>query len=79
MTPILDPAFAGRLSDWVQVIRSEFGAMPDLKVTLAEATSRWPLETPRLEAVLDAFVSANFLERSSNGVYAVREGHLLYQ
>ena len=81
MMPMFEPAFAGRLSDWVQVIKAEFGGVPDLQLTVTEAGQIWPLEPPRLEAVLDAFVSAKYLQRSSNGVYALHSDQqsLLHQ
>jgi hypothetical protein len=67
--PILPPDFAGRLSDWVQVIRREFLESPHLRVTVDEASRVWGLEAAKLEAVLDAFVAARFLNRSAEGVY----------
>jgi hypothetical protein len=71
--PLLPPGFAGRLSDWVQIIRYEFQEWPDLRVTAADASRLWGLETFRLEAVLDAFVQAGLLSRTLDGVYSLRQ------
>ena len=71
--PLLPPGFAGRLSDWVQIIRYEFQEWPDLRVTAADASRVWGLEDFQLEAVLDAFVQAGLLSRSPDGVYSLRE------
>jgi hypothetical protein len=64
--------FAGRLSDWLQVIRGEFSEHPELAVTTEQAHERWPLPPANLIAILDAFVDVRFLRRLPDGAYARR-------
>ena len=60
------------LDEWLQVIRSEFTEVPDLELTLDEATSLWDLDHDRLKVILDTFVDVGFLMESPDGVYSRR-------
>jgi hypothetical protein len=74
MLASIDTPFAGRLSDWLQVIRGEFSEDPELAVTAEQARQRWPLPPTSLVAILDAFVDVRFLRRLPDGAYARRAG-----
>jgi hypothetical protein len=55
------------------MIRNVFAERPDLRLTLDEGHAMWGLDASELEAVLTAFVDAEVLSRSSQGVYAIRQ------
>ncbi len=65
--------FTGRLVDLLQVIRGEFEATPDLRVTIEQAREIWNVDVTSLDVILQAFVDVGFLRRSAEGVYFRRQ------
>ncbi len=61
--------FSTRLDDWLSLIRGEFEEVPDLRVTLQQATLQWNLELRDLEVIMETFVDVGFLRRTSDGSY----------
>ena len=61
--------FRTRLDFGLQLIRSEFLEVPDLRVTLEQAAVLWNLESRDLELILETFVDVGFLRRTSDGWY----------
>jgi hypothetical protein len=58
-----------RLDDSLQLIRSEFREVADLRITLEQAEGRWNLEPRDLELILETFVDVGFLRHSPDGSY----------
>jgi hypothetical protein len=52
-------------------IRGEFGEMPGLQVTLAQAARLWHLDPRTSESFLDALVVDGLLRRRADGAYVV--------
>lgn len=63
-----------RVSDCVQLVRSEFLEMPGLCLTKAQAQRLWGFDPLVGEAVLEALVDADFLRCTRDGLY-VRAGN----
>ena len=55
--------------NWVQLIRSEYLAMPGLSLTRAQAQRLWGLDPETCETLLDQMVLARFLRRTPNARY----------
>jgi hypothetical protein len=55
----------------LQRIRAEFREMPGLKLTAAQATRLWHLDSRRSEEFLNALVGDGLLRRSADGAYLV--------
>ena len=51
----------------VRRVRQEFREMPGLRLTPAQATRLWGLDTETCRAVIDRLVAVAFLRRSANG------------
>jgi hypothetical protein len=62
-------ALRTRLDFGLQLIRSEFQEVPELRVTIEQAAVLWNLETRDLELILETFVDVGFLRRASDGSY----------
>ncbi|MBI2186200.1 MAG: hypothetical protein HYU37_03630 [Acidobacteria bacterium] len=62
------------VSDWVQLVRSEFVEMPGLCLTTPQAARLWGVDPLVCEAVLEALVDADFLRRTRDGFY-LRTGY----
>lgn len=58
-----------RVSDWAQLVRSEFVQMPGLCLTKPQAQRLWGLDPITCEAVLETLVDAEFLRRTRDGFY----------
>lgn len=63
-----------RVTDWVQLVRSEFVEMPGLSLTKPQAQRLWGFDPLICEGVLEALVDAEFLRRTRDGFY-VRAGN----
>jgi hypothetical protein len=50
-------------------IRAEFGALPGLKVTFAQACRLWHADETKCLAALEALVDEGFLRRSASGAF----------
>jgi hypothetical protein len=64
---------APRLELLVARVRGEYGEMPGLRVTAAQASWLWQVEGPTCEVLLDHLVEEGFLRRRTNGYYVVAE------
>ncbi len=51
-------------------VRSEFRAMPGMKLTLDQAIRLWDLDRPTCCTVLESLVASHFLQRDRNGRFA---------
>ena len=54
----------------VDRVRSEFLEMPGLRLTLPQAARLWGLDLRSCEAVVDALVRCEFLQRTASGTVA---------
>jgi hypothetical protein len=71
--PTLDPdAFA--FQQLVERVRAEFLEMPGLRLTLPQAARLWGIDLPSCEAVVDALVKCEFLQRTATGAVARVDG-----
>jgi hypothetical protein len=58
--------------DLVERIRAEFIEQPGLRLTEAQATRLWRLDTPTCQQVLHMLIDSDFLSRTHDGRYARR-------
>jgi hypothetical protein len=58
----------------VERVRCEFLEMPGLRLTLPQAARLWGLDLPSCEAVVDALVRREFLQRTASGAVARIDG-----
>jgi hypothetical protein len=58
----------------VERVRCEFLEMPGLRLTMPQAARLWGLDLPSCEAVVDALVRCEFLQRTASGAVARVEG-----
>jgi hypothetical protein len=58
----------------VERVRSEFLEMPGLRLTMPQAARLWGLDLPSCEAVVDALVRREFLQRTASGAVARIDG-----
>ena len=61
------------LQSLVARVRGEYGEMPGLRVTVAEASWLWQVEGATCETLLDHLVEQGFLRRRANGYYVAAE------
>ena len=54
----------------VDRVRGEFLEMPGLRLTMPQAARLWGLDGPACEAVVDALVRSEFLQRTASGAVA---------
>lgn len=55
-------------------VEGEYREMPELRLTLEQATRFWSLDGERCRAVLETLTDARFLRRDANGEYARMNG-----
>lgn len=58
----------------VERVRCEFLEMPGLRLTMAQAARLWGLDHLSCEAVVDALIRREFLQRTASGVVARVDG-----
>ncbi len=58
----------------VERVRCEFLEMPGLRLTMPQAARLWGLDQPSCEAVVDALVRCEFLQRTASGAVARVDG-----
>ncbi len=58
----------------VERVRSEFLEMPGLRLTMAQAARLWGLDLRSCEAVVDALIRCEFLQRTASGAVARIDG-----
>lgn len=59
-----------RVTDWLQIIRSEYLEMPGLQLTNKQARRLWGLDETTCDAILDALVASKFLRKTPRQAYA---------
>ena len=57
------------LSWWCHLIGGEYREMPDLKLTLQQATRLWGIDHTTAERVFDALCAGRLLSRTADGAY----------
>jgi hypothetical protein len=57
------------LTDWTQIIRSEYEEMPGLVLTCAQARRLWGLDCATCGALMEELVRSGFLIRRLDGAY----------
>lgn len=62
--------------EWMHQVRAEYVEMPGLSLTKEQMRRLWRLEGPLCDAVVDALVASDFLERRPGGIYARRSARL---
>jgi hypothetical protein len=50
-------------------VRGEYGEMPGLRVTLAQASILWQVDEVKCEMLLDRLVGEGFLHRTDRGYF----------
>jgi hypothetical protein len=58
---------AARVTDFVGLIRAEYGEMPGLCLTRSQVQRLWLLEPETCDQILKALVDAGFLKLTSSG------------
>jgi hypothetical protein len=58
----------------VERVRGEFLEMPGLRLTMPQAARLWGLDRPSCEAVIDALIRCEFLQRTASGAVARVDG-----
>jgi hypothetical protein len=58
--------------EWMEQIRSEYLEMPGLSLTKEQMRRLWRLDSPLCNAVVDALVALEFLERRPGDRYVRR-------
>jgi hypothetical protein len=72
MPPLDLDAFA--FQQLVERVRADFLEMPGLRLTLPQAARLWGIDLMSCEAVVDALVKREFLQRSATGAIARADG-----
>ena len=54
-------------------VRGEYGEMPGLRVTLAQASVLWQVDEAKCEMLLDYLVREGFLLRTNRGFYSAAD------
>ena len=57
------------MTDWLNLIRSEYHEIPGLHLTKRQFQRLWNLDTTTCEAVLEALETGRFLRRTHTGGY----------
>ena len=63
------------LVEWIKQVRSEYVEMPGLSLTKEQMRRLWRLDPPLCDAVVDALVALQFLERRPGDRYVRRSDH----
>ena len=58
----------------VERVRGEFLEMPGLRLTMPQAARLWGLDRRSCEAVIDALIRCEFLQRTASGAVARVDG-----
>jgi hypothetical protein len=62
--------------EWMQQIRAEYVEMPGLSLTKEQMRRVWRLDQPLCDAVVEALVALEFLERRPGDRYVRRWVHI---
>jgi hypothetical protein len=66
-------AYDATLADWLQLVRSEYLEIPDLRLTRDQVRQLWELDAHTCETLLEELVGSQFLTRTHTGVYTRAE------
>lgn len=61
------------ISEWLQLIRSEYLEMPGLHLTRPQAQRLWGLDALTSDALLGTLVATGFLRRTRTGGYMLSD------
>lgn len=61
----------GDMSRWLHLIQSEYLEIPGLHLTRPQVRRLWSLDDSMCDALLDALVSTQFLEKTPRDVYVL--------
>jgi hypothetical protein len=62
--------------EWMQQLRAEYLEMPGLSLTKEQMRRLWRFDGPLCDAVVDALVASEFLERRPGSLYVRRSDHV---
>jgi hypothetical protein len=62
------------LSDWLQLVRSEYLEMPGLNLTKKQVQRLWNVDPATCEVLLATLIDAKFLRLTSDGAYVRADG-----
>jgi hypothetical protein len=62
------------VTDWIQLIRSEYLEMPGMSLTRAQIRRFWNLDGVICDATLNALMDVKFLRRTARGTYVRTDG-----
>jgi hypothetical protein len=62
--------------EWIRQVRAEYLQMPGLSLTKAQMRRLWRLDQPLCDAVVDALVALQFLERRTGDRYFRRSAQI---
>ncbi len=69
-TPTAELPLSLDLTSALRLVRADFMEMPDLQVTVSQATRLWGLDSEVCSAVLAMLVDARFLVRTSKSLFS---------
>jgi hypothetical protein len=59
------------VTDWLQLIRSEYLEIPGLHLTKPQVQRLWGLDAVTCDALLDTLIRIRFLRRTHTGAYVL--------
>lgn len=65
---------ARTMSEWVQLVKSEYLEVPGLHLTKLQVRRLWGLDPCTCDALLDELVAAQFLRRTARDGYVLVDG-----
>jgi hypothetical protein len=65
----MSTVLARDLEPWCELVRSEFGELPGLRLTLAQAQRLWSIDAPLCRRVLQTLLNERFLSLTDDGQY----------
>ncbi len=63
------PAASREISDYLDLIKTEYDEMPGLSLTTGQAQRLFGLDAMKCEAILDTLVATRYLARTRTGAY----------
>jgi hypothetical protein len=59
------------IHEWLRLIQAEYFEIPGLRLTRAQVRNLWKLEPHMCDALLDALVASEFLEKTPDDAYVL--------